>query len=70
MDQVDLHWLSAVMFFLAACLGGIRGYEVVWTDLGGLIHDIQCSESKEDLQQYVGQLLDASRWKAEELEAM
>ena len=36
------------MFFLAACLGGMRGYEVVWTNLGGLIHDIQRSESEED----------------------
>ncbi len=48
LDQVDLHWLSAVMFFLAACFGGMRGYEVVWADLAGLLHDIQCSEVEED----------------------
>ena len=52
---------TGVMTRQDQCLGGMRGYEVVWTNLGGLIHDIQCSESKEDLPQYVGQLLDASR---------
>ena len=48
LDQVDLHWLLAIMLFLTACLGGMRGYEVVSTNLGGLIHDIQRSESEED----------------------
>ena len=47
-EEIDLHWLSAVVFLLASCLGGMRGYEVVWADLAGLIHDISRSEQEED----------------------
>jgi hypothetical protein len=28
--------LEAVLFFIASCMGGFRGYETVWTDLGAL----------------------------------
>ena len=31
--EIDMLWLSAVMFLLVSSFGGMRGYEVVWTDL-------------------------------------
>ena len=36
------------MFLLASSFGGMRGYEVVWTDLAALIHDIERCEDSED----------------------
>lgn len=47
-QEVDLKWISAVMFFLVSCFGGMRGYEVVWTDLAALLHDIERCEQEED----------------------
>ena len=35
-----LKWILTVMFFLTSCLGGMRGFEVVWTDLGALLYEI------------------------------
>jgi hypothetical protein len=43
-----LLWISAVTFFLASCLGGMRGFEVVWTDLAALIHDMRRLEEDDD----------------------
>jgi hypothetical protein len=34
---------EAVMFFIASCMGGFRGYETVWTDLGALRYDVYFS---------------------------
>ena len=48
LDDVDIHWLSAVMFLLVSSFGGMRGYEVVWTDLAALLHDIERCENEED----------------------
>jgi hypothetical protein len=42
--------MEAVMFFLASCLGGFRGYETVWTDLGALRYDLEYCEDQEDFQ--------------------
>jgi hypothetical protein len=36
------------MFLLVSCLGGMRGFEVVWTDLAALRYDIAHCESAED----------------------
>ena len=36
--------VCAAMFLLVSCLGGMRGYEVVWTDLGALRYDLQYCE--------------------------
>ena len=47
-DDVDVVWVSAVMFLLVSSFGGMRGYEVVWTDLAALLHDIQRCELEED----------------------
>jgi hypothetical protein len=47
-DDIDPIWVSAVMFLLTSSLGGMRGYEVVWTDLAALYHDIQRCELEED----------------------
>jgi hypothetical protein len=46
--DIDMLWLSAVMFLLVSCFGGMRGYEVVWTDLAALLHDISRCENEED----------------------
>lgn len=48
LGSIDLQWLSAVMFLLVSSFGGMRGYEVVWTDLAALLHDIQRCELEED----------------------
>lgn len=40
--------MEAAIFFIAACMGGFRGYEVVWTDLGALRYDISNCEDKDD----------------------
>ena len=37
---MSVHSMCSVMFLLVASLGGIRGYEVVWTDLGTLRYDL------------------------------
>ena len=32
--------MEAALFFIISCMGGFRGYETVWTDLGALRYDI------------------------------
>jgi hypothetical protein len=39
---------EAALFFIVACMGGFRGYEVVWTDLGALKYDIEYCENTDD----------------------
>ena len=34
--QMPLLSVCACMFLLVSCLGGMRGFEVVWTDLAAL----------------------------------
>jgi len=46
--QMPLLSISACMFLLVSALGGMRGYEVVWTDLAALIYDVTYCESAED----------------------
>eukprot|EP00804_Cyclotella_cryptica_P009188 CCRYP_003242-RA/>CCRYP_003242-RA protein AED:0.68 eAED:0.66 QI:0/-1/0/1/-1/1/1/0/349 len=41
--------LEAALFFIISCMGGFRGYEVVWTDLGALKYDIAYCESTDDM---------------------
>ena len=45
---IPLHSICSVMFLLVSCLGGMRGYEVVWTDLGALRYDLLYCEDLED----------------------
>jgi len=40
--------LCACLFLLVACLGGMRGFEVVWTDLAALRYDISYCEDQDD----------------------
>ena len=40
--------ICACMFLLVACLGGMRGFEVVWTDLAALRYDVEYCEDLED----------------------
>ena len=35
-----VHSICAVIFLLVLCLGGIRSYDVVWTNLGALRYDL------------------------------
>ena len=46
--SMPLSSMNACMFFLAACLGGMRGFEVVWTDLSALRYDLSYCEEEED----------------------
>jgi hypothetical protein len=42
--------VCACMFLLVSCLGGMQGFEVVWTDLVALRYDIaHCESAKDDL---------------------
>ena len=43
-----LHSINTVMILLVSCLGRIRGYEAVWTDLGSLGYDLIYCEDLED----------------------
>ena len=37
-----------MMFLLLTCLGGIRGYEAVWTELTALKYDVEYCDNMED----------------------
>ena len=39
---------EAAIFFIIACTGGFRGYEVVWTDLAALRYDMEYNEDRND----------------------
>ena len=62
--EPTLTWISAVMFLLASCLGGMRGYEVVWADLSALIHDVEKADSSDEEPDGVGWPI-VGRFKAE-----
>jgi hypothetical protein len=47
-SKMPLHSFRSVMFLLVSCLGGMRGYEVVWTDLGALNYDLEYCKSLGD----------------------
>jgi hypothetical protein len=48
--QMPLLSICACMFLLVSCLGGMQGFEVVWTDLAALRYDIaHCESAKDDL---------------------
>ena len=42
------HSMCSVMLLLLTCLGGMRGYEAVWTDLAGLVYDLGFCEGSDD----------------------
>ena len=47
-DDMPLQSIKACMFLLLTCLGGMRGYEAVWTDLVALRYDVEHCEDSED----------------------
>lgn len=47
--NLPLESLYSCMFLLVSTLGGMRGYEVVWTDLAALRYDMKYAEEREDL---------------------
>ena len=40
--------ISACMFLIVCCLGGTRGFEAVWTDLGALRYNVAFCEAAEE----------------------
>lgn len=46
--DMPLSTLSSVMFLLVSSLGGMRGFEVMWTDLAALRYDLQYCEEVGD----------------------
>ncbi len=46
--RMPLVSVCTCMFLLVSCLGGMQGFEVVWTDLAALKYDIAHCESAED----------------------
>jgi len=46
--NIDLQTLSAAMFLIITCCGGMRGYEAVWTDLSALRYDVAYCEAQGD----------------------
>jgi hypothetical protein len=46
--QIPLLLICVVMFLLTASLGGMRGFEVMWTDLAALRYDLQYCEEVDD----------------------
>ena len=45
---IPLGILSSCMFLLVSCLGGMRGFEVMWTDLAALRYDLGFCEDNHD----------------------
>ncbi len=45
---IPLVSICACVFLLVSSLGGMRGFEVVWTDLAALRHDLAYCEAAED----------------------
>ena len=46
--QMPLLSISASMFLLVSALGGMMGYEVVWTDLAALLYNVTYCEAADD----------------------
>ena len=46
--EIPMLSICACMFLLVSCLGGMRGFEVVWTDLAALHYDVNFCNEKED----------------------
>ncbi len=46
--RIPLRSICACMFLLVSCLGGMRGFKVVWTDLAALRYDIAYCKAAEN----------------------
>ena len=47
-NEMSPESMDACLFLLLTCLGGMRGYEAVWTDLSALIYDLEYCENSDD----------------------
>ena len=47
-EDMPLESLQSCIFLLLTCLGGMRGYKCVWTDLTALRYNVEYCESIED----------------------
>ena len=47
-NNMPLNSMYSCMVLLLTCLGGMRGFEAVWTDLAALRYDIAYCEDMED----------------------
>jgi hypothetical protein len=45
---ISVNSICACMFLLVSCLGGMRGFEVVWTDMAALRYDLGFCEDADD----------------------
>lgn len=46
--SMSMHAMYSVMFLLVSTLGGMRGYEVMWTDLAALRYDVRYAKQRGD----------------------
>ncbi len=46
--DMDHNSMCSVMFLLLTCLGGMQGFEAVWTDLAALRYDVEFCEASDD----------------------
>jgi hypothetical protein len=44
--NMSMAHMCSCMFLLVSCLGGMRGFEVMWTDLAALRYDLFYCEDK------------------------
>jgi hypothetical protein len=47
-NAIPLNKICACMFLLVSCLGGMRGFEVMWTDLAALRYDVRYCLDRND----------------------
>jgi len=64
--EMPLGSLSACVFLLLMYLGGMRGYEAVWTDLAALRYNVEYCESMYDYSAVAWPIV--GRLKAHELQ--
>ena len=60
-ENMPLESLQSCMFLSLTCLGGMRGYEAIWTDLAALRYDVEYCESMLTSLRLLGQLLGGSK---------
>jgi hypothetical protein len=59
--NINLMILSACMLLLVSCLGGTRGFEIMWTNLAALRYDLNYCEQLRTTQRCPDQLLEDSK---------
>jgi hypothetical protein len=49
--EMSTKTLCSCMFLLVSCLGGMRGFEVMWTDLAALRYDLNHYVKRQRMKQ-------------------